>query len=136
MLNIYNEAYSFLLEILNDYQLQEFVFNSTGKHLAIINDGAKINEPCVSISLNGGSVTRSSNSNREIEFRLSFSFPFWETDAFSTCIDFIDFFLPILFDYKGNHMFILNAAPTINELLSDSEALWSVDFVVTVSLFI
>ena len=133
---MYTEAYNLLREVLNDEQLNDYIFNETGKHLAVIDAGAKITAPCVSINLNGGAVTRKTNSSTEIEFLLSFALPFWGEDAFIRCLDFIDFVLPIFFEYRDNFNFILKANPSINEVDADNSQLWTVDFLFSVSIFI
>ena len=65
---MYREAYNLLREVLDDDQLNQYIFTDTGKHLAVIDAGAKVTAPCASINLNGGSVTRRTNSNAEIEY--------------------------------------------------------------------
>ena len=72
---MYREAYNLLREVLDDDQLNEYIFTETGKHLAVIDAGAKVTAPCVSINLNGGAVTRKSNSSTEIEYLVSFALP-------------------------------------------------------------
>ena len=133
---MYREAYNLLREILDDEQLNEYIFTETGKHLAVIDAGAKVTAPCVSINLNGGAVTRKSNSSTEIEYLVSFALPFWGADAFLRCLDFIDFSLPIFFDYRDKHNFVLKANPSINEFDAENSQLWTVDILFTVSIFV
>ena len=133
---MYREAYNLLREVLDDEQLNEYIFTETGKHLAVIDAGAKITAPCVSINLNSGSVTRKTNSSTEIEYLVSFALPFWGADAFLRCLDFIDFSLPIFFDYRDKHNFILKANPSINEFDAENSQLWTVDILFTVSIFV
>ena len=133
---MYKEAYNLLREVLDDEQLNEYIFSETGKHLAVIDAGAKITAPCVSINLNGGTVTRKTNSNTEIEYLVSFALPFWGADAFIRCLDFIDFSLPIFFDYRDKHNFVLKANPSINEFDAENSQLWTVDILFTVSIFV
>lgn len=131
---MYREAYNLLREILDDEQLNKYIVKSTGKHLAVIDAGAKVSAPCVSINLNGGSFTRRSNSNSEIDYLISFALPFWGADAFIRCLEFVDFALPIFFDYRDKRNFILRANPSINELDAENSQLWTVDILVTVSV--
>ena len=133
---MYREAYNLLREILDDEQLNQYIFSETGKHLAVIDAGAKVTAPCVSINLNGGAVTRKTNSNTEIEYLVSFALPFWGADAFIRCLDFIDFSLPIFFDYRDKHNFVLKANPSINEFDAENSQLWTVDILFTVSIFV
>ena len=133
---MYREAYNLLREILDDEQLNQYIFEATGKYLAVINAGAKITAPCASINLNGGAFTRRNNSNSEIDYLISFVLPFWGADAFTKCIDFVDFVLPILFDYRDKRNFILRANPTINELDAENSQLWTVDIIATVSVLL
>ena len=39
---MYREAYNLLREVLDDDQLNEYIFTGTGKHLAVIDAGAKV----------------------------------------------------------------------------------------------
>ena len=133
---MYIDAYNLLREILDDEQLNQYIFKETGKHLAVINAGAKVTAPCVSINLNGGSFTRKSNSGTEIDFLVSFALPFWGADAFTKCLDFIDFAIPVFFDYRDRHNFILRANPSINELDAEGSQLWTVEILFTVSAFL
>lgn len=133
---MYREAYNLLREVLDDDQLNQYIFTETGKHLVVIDAGVKVTAPCVSINLNGGSLTRKSNSSTEIEYLLSFTLPFWGTDAFTRCLDFIDFTLPIFFDYRDKHNFVFRANPSINEIDAENSQLWTVDILFTVSVFI
>ena len=133
---MYREAYKLLREILDDEQLNKYIFEETGKHLAVINAGAKVTAPCVSINLNGGAVTRRTNSNTEIEYLVSFALPFWGTEAFIRCLDFIDFAIPIFFDYRNKHNFVFRANPSIKELDTENSQLWTVDILFSVSVFL
>ncbi len=133
---MYREAYNLLREVLDDDQLNEYILTGTGKHLAVIDAGAKVTAPCASINLNGGSITRKSNSSTEIEYLVSFALPFWGADAFIRCLDFIDFAIPIFFDYRDKRNFILSANPSINEVDAENSQLWTVDILFTVSILV
>ena len=133
---MYRDAYNLLREILDDEQLNQYIFKETGKHLAVIEAGAKITAPCASIHLNGGSFSRKSNSGTEIDYLVSFALPFWGADAFTRCIDFIDFAIPIFFEYRDRHNFILKASPSINEVDEEASQLWTVEILFTVSAFL
>ena len=133
---MFKEAYQLVREILADEQLNAHIAEVTGKHLAVIDAGVKVSAPCAAISVNGGSCSRRTNSNAEIGFIVSFILPFWGTDAFMKCIDFVDFALPIFFDYKDRHNFILRAAPGIYEPDKVGSQFWTVDFLLTVSAFV
>lgn len=133
---MYREAYNLLREIIDDEQLNQYIFNETGKHLAVIDAGARVTAPYVSINLQGGSFTRKTNSSVDIDYLVTFALPFWGADAFIKCIDFIDFALPIFFDYRGKRNFILRADPSINEFDAEASQLWTVQILLTVSAFI
>ena len=133
---MFREAYSLIREILNDEDLNAYILDVTGKHLAVIDAGAKVTAPAAAILFNGGDFSRRQNSSNEIGFTVSFAMPFWGAEAFLRCIDFADFALPVFFDYKGRHNFILRVNPSINELDDSDSRLWTVDFALTVSVFL
>ncbi len=58
---MFRKAYDLVREILDDEELNRFILDATGKHLAIIQAGAKISAPCASIALQGGEFSRKSN---------------------------------------------------------------------------
>ena len=130
---MYKHAYNFIREILNDDTLNNYILDITGKHLTVIDAGAKITAPCASISLNSGSVTRKFNSNYEIEFLIAFALPLWDAEAFDKCIDFLDFVIPIFFEYVDKNNFILRITPSINEIGQEDSQLWYVNLSVAVS---
>ena len=131
---MYKQAYQFIREILNDETLNNYILDETGKHLAVIDAGAKVTVPSASILFNGGEFLRRTNSSSEVEFTVSFALPFWGDNAFLRCIEFIDFVSPIFFDYRNRHNFILRVNPSINELDDEGSQLWSVDFLLTISV--
>ena len=133
---MYKQAYELIREILNDDTLNNYILDETGKHLAIIDAGATFSAPSATILFNGGDFSRRSNSETEIQFIVSFALPFWGDNSFVRCIDFIDFVLPVFFDYRNRRNFILRVNPSINELDYDGSQLWTVDFLLTVSAFI
>lgn len=132
---MYKQAYELIREILEDASLNDYILDETGKHLALIEAGAKISVPSASIYFSGGAYTRRSNSSSEIAYTVSFALPFWGADAFTRCLDFVDFIVPVFFDYKDKHNFILSAEPSINEVNEEGSQLWTVDFLLTVSAF-
>ena len=133
---MYREAYNLIREILDDEQLNRYIVEATGKHLAIIDAGAQVTAPCASINLNGGAFSRKSNTGAEIDFLVTFALPFWGADAFVKCVDFVDAALPIFFDYRNKRNFILRAVPSINELDAEASQLWTVQILFTVSAFV
>ena len=133
---MFRKAYDLIREILDDQQLGDYVLQQTGKHLAVIDAGAKVTAPCAAVSLNGGAFSHKFNTSTEIEYLVSFALPFWGADAFIRCIDFIDFALPIFFDYRDKRNFILRVTPAIHELDEQDSRIWTVDFLITVSAFI
>ena len=133
---MYREVYDFIREILNDQQLNEYIVQQTGKHLAVIDAGAQVTAPSVSINLRSGNFTRKANTDTGIDYLLSFAMPFWGADSFTRCLDFIDFVLPIFFEYRDNHMFIRSANPSINELLTETSEMWSINILLSVSALI
>lgn len=140
--NIYNEAYSLLLEILNDQHLQDFVFDTTGKHLAIINAGAQITSPSVTVSFLGSEVTNSDNIMQTARYNVAFSLPFWGDYALSQCHNFLDVAILAFFEHelRSNpnplrRNKVLRLSPSIVEQNDDSDS-WTVTLEVTVSVFI
>ena len=132
---MFKNAYQLIRDILDDDTLNNYILDETGKHLAVINAGAKISAPCVSILLNGGSYSRKSNSGAEVDFLVSFALPFWGAKAFIQCLDFVDLILPVFFDYRGNRDFVLRASPSIQELDAEGSQLWAVNFILTVATY-
>ncbi len=112
---MYKEAYSLLREILNDEELNNYIFESTGKYLTVIDAGAKVTTPAVSISLSGGSSSRRSNTKAEVDYLLSFALPYFGDDGFEKCLDFLDFLMPVIFEYRRDISFVKTASPSITE---------------------
>ena len=135
---MYKEAYNLIREILDDEQLNQYIKDVTGKALAVISAGPQVDTPAVRIALSGGEFTRSSNTTHEVNFTVTFDFPFWGDDAFEQGIDFIDFALPIFFDYgsgKNNKNVITKANPSINEIDPESN-FWTVNFNLTIKILL
>ena len=125
------------MRILQDSgELRRSVRYKASETSAVIDAGAKVTAPAAVILFNGGDFSRRQNSSSEIGFTVSFALPFWGAEAFLRCIDFADFALPVFFDYKGRHNFILRVNPAINELDDSDSRLWTVDFALTVSVFL
>ena len=133
---MFRQAYNLIREILCDEALDIYIFTETGKHLAVIDAGAQVTAPAATILFNGGDISRRDNSSCEIGYSVSFALPFWGADAFGKCIDFVDFALPIFFDYKNKRNFILRVNPSINELDAEGRQLWAVDFSLSFLTFI
>lgn len=135
---MFKQAYDLICEILEDVQLNQYIKDATGKALSIISAGPQVDTPAVRIALNGGEFNRSSNTSREIVFSVTFDFPFWGDDAFEQGIEFIDFALPIFFDYgsgKNNKNVIVRAVPSINEINPEND-FWSVNFNLTIKILL
>ena len=98
--NLFNQAYTLILEILNDQHLRDFVFDATGKHLAIINAGAQITSPSVTVSFLGSDVTNSDNIMQSARYNVAFSLPFWGDNALAECHDFLDVAMLAFFEHE------------------------------------
>lgn len=129
---MFKHAYSLIREFLDDEELQHFFVENTGKHLAVINAGAQVTSPTAKISLNSGEVSRKSNTNNDLVFSVSFAIPFFGSDAFERCIDFVDFVAPICLDYKTKHTFIKYVTPSIIELDNEND-FWVVVLNISIS---
>ena len=133
---MYRKAYDFILDILNDKQINDYIADITGKNLAIINAGAQVSAPSAQISFVGGRSSRKENTSAQITYSVAFMLPFWSNDAFERCIDFVDFVIPIFFDYRDGRSFILHIEPTIHEPDELLSQLWRVDLSLTLSIFL
>ena len=116
---MYKEAFELVQEVLQDQEINSYISENTGKNLAVINAGAQITTPSATITFSSGETTRAINTKKEVGYNVSFALPFWGNDAFDKCIDFLDFVLPIFFEYRTKNCFIKNAAPSVVE--QDSE---------------
>ena len=130
-----------MLEILNDNLIQDFVFEATGKHLAIINAGAQITSPSVTVSFAGSDITYSDNVPQSARYNVAFSLPFWGDDALAVCHDFLDVAVRVFFEHELRvnpnplqRNKVLRLSPSIVEQNDDSDS-WTVAFEVTVSIF-
>ena len=130
-----------MLEILNDSLIQDFVFEATGKHLAIINAGAQITSPSVTVSFAGSDITYSDNVMQSARYNVAFSLPFWGDDALAVCHEFLDVAVRAFFEHELRvnpnplrHNKVLRLSPSIVEQNDDSDS-WTVAFEVTVSIF-
>ena len=133
---MYRKAYDFILDILNDTQINNYIAGITGKHLAIINAGAQVSAPSAQISFLGGRSSRKDNTSTQVSYRVEFMLPFWSNDAFERCIDFVDFVIPIFFDYRDGRSFILHIEPSIHEPDELLSQLWRVALSLTLSIFL
>ena len=132
---MYSQAYKLVREILEDEELNAFIFEETGKHLAIIDAGAQITTPAALISFAGGDFSRRSNTNAEVEFTVSFLVPYWGDTAFTRCLEFLDFVVPVFFAYSDTGAYVVNASPAIHEPDDVSEQ-WSIDITLSVKVFL
>lgn len=132
---MYKEAYLLIREALDDEQLNQYVFENMGKNLAIINAGAQITTPAANITLSGGTQSRRSNTSNSVEYLISFAMPFFGSDAFDKCLDFIDFAIPIFLEYRTKTEFIRIINPSIIEKDSERD-FWIINFNITVEVLI
>ena len=124
-----------MLEILEDERLKEYVSKNIGKKLTVINAGAQVTTPSATITLNGGEYTRASNTKREVSYKISFVLPSFSSNGFDKCLDFLDFIIPIFFDYQTKNNFIKSASPSIIEQDSEKK-FWLININVIVEVFI
>lgn len=136
---MYIEAYELLCEILDDEALNEYIFNETGKHLAVIDAGAQITTPAAKITFSGGGISDSDNVMRIANYNVAFAFPFWSADALRKSHEFLDVAVRAFFEHemrdnpiRTNRVIRVN--PSISEYDEESE-LWIVAFDVAVSIF-
>ena len=132
---MYKEAYNLLREILNDEQLNSYIFNTTGKYLSVIDAGPQIDSPAAKIIFDGGQRTRKSNTIQQVDYIISFALPFFGADAFEQCLDFIEIVTAICLEYYSGKNFIKSVNPSIVE--EDNEkGFWTVNINVAVQIFI
>ena len=124
-----------MLEILEDERLKEYVLKSVGKKLTVINAGAQVTTPSATISLSGGESTRASNTKQEVNYKISFALPFFGANAFDKCLDFLDFIIPIFFDYRTRSEFVKSASPSLIEQNNDIKS-WIININVIVEVFV
>ena len=137
---MYVEAYELLREILEDEELNAYIFNITGKHLAVINAGAQVTIPSARITFEGGEISCSDNTSQDTRYSVEFALPFWGDDALELSHEFLDVAVRAFFEHEQrdnpiriNRVVRIN--PSISEFNEESE-LWTVAFDVTVSVFI
>lgn len=136
---MYLEAYELLREILADKALDDFVFNETGKHLAVIDAGAQITIPSANIMFTGGATSYADNTAHEVGYKVEFALPFWGDDALRKSHEFLDVAIKAFFGYEQRinpiHSNIVKTVnPSISEQGEESEV-WTVAFDVTVLIF-
>ena len=124
-----------MLEILEDERLKEYFSKNIGKKLTVINAGAQVTTPSATITLNGGECTRASNTKKEVGYKISFALPLFGANAFDKCLDFLDFLIPIFFDYRTRTEFIKSASPSLIEQNNDIKS-WIININVIVEVFI
>ena len=137
---MYIEAYELLHEILEDEELNDFIFKETGKHLAIIDAGAQITIPAVNITFLGGEISKADNTMQLARYNVAFMLPFWGASAFRISHEFMDVAIQAFFDHEQRDNpvrvnRVMRVSPSITETNEESE-LWTVAFEVTVSVFI
>ena len=124
-----------MLEILEDERLKEYFSKNIGKKLTVINAGAQVTTPSATITLNGGECTRASNTKQEVSYKISFALPFFGANAFDKCLDFLDFVIPIFFDYRTRTEFIKSASPSLIEQNNEIKS-WIININVIVEVFV
>ena len=133
---MFRKAYDFLHDILRDQHLHDYILDLTGKHLAVLDAGAKPSIPNAQLSFLNGSVSRRSNSAMEAAFSVDFALPFGGKYAFENCIDFIDFVVPIFLDYSEGFAFVSSVSPVIQEPDELSSQIWHVLLSISISILI
>ena len=136
---MYIEAYELLREILSDEALNKYIFNETGKHLAVIDAGARITTPSANIVFLGGETSYANNTSHEVRYRVEFNLPYWGNDALRRFHEFLDVAIKAFFKYEQriNPVYpnlVKTANPSISEQDEESEE-WTVAFDVTVLIF-
>lgn len=137
---MYSEAYELLREILDDEALNSYILHETGKHLAVIEAGARSSIPSASISFRGGQTSYSDNTSNEVMYTVDFALPYWGADALRKSHEFLDVAVKAFFEHEQRFNpvrvnRIKSVNPSITEQYEDSE-LWTVAFDVTVLIFI
>ena len=133
---MFRKAYDFLHDILRDQHLNDYILDLTGKHLAVLDAGAKPSIPNAQLSFLNGTVSRRSNSAMELSFSVDFALPFGGKYAFENCIDFIDFVVPIVLDYSEGFAFVSSVSPVIQEPDELSSQIWHVLLSISISILI
>ena len=124
-----------MLEILEDERLKEYFSKNIGKKLTVINAGAQVTTPSATITLNGGECTRANNTKQEVSYKISFALPFFGANAFDKCLDFLDFVIPIFFDYRTRTEFVKSASPSLIEQNNEIKS-WIININVIVEVFV
>ncbi|MBQ3347577.1 MAG: hypothetical protein IJG39_10860 [Synergistaceae bacterium] len=137
---MYTQAYELIREILDDEALNDFVFDETGKHLAVIDAGAQVTIPAVKITFTGGEISCSDNVQQLARYSVEFALPFWGADALEQCHKFLDVAVRAFFDHEqreipGRINRVIRISPSITEIDEESEV-WTVALDVAVSIFI
>lgn len=139
---MYSEAYSLLREILEDEELNQYVKDSTGKRLAVIDSGPMTTTPAASISFVGGWVNRGENTMQETNYMVTFSMPYWGADGMKKCHKLLDVAVEAFFAHEmrepaGRNQrrnWVLLVNPSLME--EDPEKKWwIVALQVTISIF-
>ena len=133
---MFRKAYDFIRDILKDDPIDGYILTLTNKHLAVIDAGAKVTVPAVQISFAGGRSSRRCNTAVEAAFNVDFALPFWGADAFAKCLDFVDFVIPVIFDYKEQNAFVSHVASNIQEPEELSSQIWHVQLSISISILI
>ena len=132
---MYKEAFELVQEVLQDREINRYISENTGKNLAVINAGAQVTTPSATVTFANGDFTRAINTKKEVGYNVSFALPFWGNNAFDKCIDFLDFVIPVFFEYRTKNCFIKSAAPSVVE--QDSERkFWIINIYVIVEVLI
>ena len=137
---MYIEAYELLREILDDEALNQFIIHETGKHLAVIDEGAKITIPSATITFGGGETSYADNTPHEVRYTIDFALPFWGVNALRKAHEFLDVAIKAFFEHEQrNNPVRVNRVksvnPSITEFNEEAE-LWTVTLDVAVFVFI
>lgn len=137
---MYTEAYELLREILDDEALNQYILHETGKHLAIIDAGAKITIPSATITFGGGETSYADNTPHEVRYTVDFALPFWGVDALRKSHEFLDVAIKAFFEHEQrNNPVRVNRVKSVNPSITEQgeeSELWTVTLDVAVLVFI
>ena len=137
---MYTEAYELLREILDDEALNQFILRETGKHLAVIDSGAKITIPSATIIFGGGETSYADNTPNEVRYSVDFALPFWGVDALRKSHEFLDVAIKAFFEHEQrNNPVHVNRVKSVNPAIierGEESELWTVSFDVAVLVFV
>ena len=103
--------------------------------MTVISAGAQITTPSATIMLNSGEYTRANNTKQDVKFIVSFALPSFSSNAFDKCLDFLDFVMPVFFDYRTRTEFIKTASPSVIEHDNEIKS-WIININIVVEVFV